>query len=169
MNARFHSRRREGHIVGGPFAAALSELCGQPLQLVQTAESGADRGSGGGVTLISRASLGCLAAEAGTETVDPRRFRMLVEIDGVPAHAEDGWVGRTMSVGEARVRFAGHVGRCLVTSRHPESGAVDLPTLDVLRGYRGTAEATEPLPFGIYGKVVAPGTVRVGDRVAPLD
>ena len=76
-------------------------------------------------------------------------------------------MGQEISVGAARVRFGGHVGRCLVTSRDPESGEIDLPTLDVLGFYRGHGhvEATEPLPFGIYGSVVVPGEVRVGDPV----
>jgi uncharacterized protein YcbX len=59
----------------------------------------------------------------------------------------------------------GHVGRCIVTSRHPESGEVDLATLDLLRDYRAAAQTTEPLAFGVYGEVLRPGVVRVGDAV----
>jgi uncharacterized protein YcbX len=90
---------------------------------------------------------------------------MLIEIDGVDAHVEDDWVGHTVTIGAAAVRFHGHVGRCMVTSRDPDTGEVDLPTLDILRGYRGAVNATEPLPFGIYGEVVSEGTVRIGDPV----
>jgi uncharacterized protein YcbX len=93
---------------------------------------------------------------------------MLIEIDGVDAHAEDAWVGSDVRVGQALVRLAGHVGRCLITSQHPETGRVDLPTLDVLRAYRGDVDSTEPLPFGVYGEVLEPGVVRVGDSVEPL-
>jgi uncharacterized protein YcbX len=57
------------------------------------------------------------------------------------------------------------VGRCLITSRDPDTGVVDLPTLDILRDYRRDLDTTEPLPFGIYGRVLAPGTIRVGDAV----
>jgi MOSC domain-containing protein YiiM len=42
-----------------------------------------------------------------------------------------------------------------------------MPTLDLLRAYRAGLESTEPLPFGVYGRVLRPGTVRVGDTVAP--
>jgi len=46
-------------------------------------------------------------------------------VDGVEAHAEDRWVGREARVGEALLRFNGHVGRCLITSRDPDTGKVD--------------------------------------------
>ena len=76
---------------------------------------------------------------------------------------EDEWVGRRVRVGDAEIAINGHVGRCLITSRHPESGVIDLPTLDLIRGYRGDVPTTEPLPFGVYGEVSRPGAVRVGD------
>ena len=126
--------------------------------------SGVDRGRGGAVSLISRASLDGLARGAG-EQVDARRFRMLVEIDGV-AGPRRGRVGRRrVRIGGALVRFRGHVGRCSITTRHPESGVVDLPTLDLLRSYRGELDTTEPLAFGVYGEVLEGGRVAVGDAV----
>ena len=164
---RFFSRTVKGRLVAGPFSEAISAHAGERLRLVQAHETAVDRGKGGGVSLISRASLARLAAEARQESVDPRRFRMLVEIDGTEAHEEDGWVGRRVRIGAALVEFSGHVGRCLVTSRDPERGEIDLPTLDILRGYRANTDTTEPVPFGIYGRVIEPGTVRVGDEVAP--
>jgi uncharacterized protein YcbX len=91
---------------------------------------------------------------------------MLIEIDGVDAHTEDAWVGRRTRVGKSVIAWGGHVGRCLTTSRDPDTGQLDLPTLDILREYRGHFDATEPLPFGIYGAVIEPGVVRVGDPVS---
>ncbi len=77
-------------------------------------------------------------------------------------------MGRAARSASARPRCClhGHVGRCLITSRDPETGVVDLPTLDLLGSYRGDLDTTEPLPFGIYGEVVREGAVRVGDEVA---
>jgi uncharacterized protein len=147
----------------------VSDHVGRPLRLVEADEDGAvDRGRGGSVSLISRASLARMERAAGEESIDVRRFRMLIEIDGVDAHAEDRWVGSAVSIGDATVLFAGHVGRCLITSRDPDTGEVDLPTLDILRDYRGDADTTEPLAFGIWGRVLEPGTIRVGDAVTPL-
>jgi uncharacterized protein YcbX len=167
VRARFYSRTVETRLVEGPWSKALSRHIGQPLRLV-TGGASIDRGSRGGVSLISRASLQRLAEVAGEEFVDGRRFRMLVEIDGVPAHGEDRWIGLTIGIGEARVRFHGNIGRCLVTSRDPDTGAIDLPTLDILGRYRRREETTEPLPFGIYGQVVKEGRILVGDPVAPV-
>ena len=140
---------------------------GQPLRLVEPGEYNAvDRGIGGAASIISRGSLARLAEAAGIGAVDARRFRMLIEIDGVPAHREDRWVGHRLRVGGARITVEGHVGRCLVTSRDPDTGEIDLPTLDILGGYRRDAEATAPLPFGIHGSVLEPGSVALGDPVA---
>lgn len=163
--ARFFSEERPAWLVDGPWSQALSRHAGQPLRLVEGG-TGVDRGAEGGVTLISEASLERLAEEAQVASLDSRRFRMLIEVGAVPAHAEDDWVGRTVRIGRALVRFGGNVGRCLITSRHPETGEVDLPTLDVLRAYRGEVASTEALPFGVYGRVLEEGWVRVGDPVS---
>jgi uncharacterized protein YcbX len=164
VRARFFSTMRTGVLVDGPWSTAISEHVGQPLRLVQT-RSAVDRGRDGAASLVSRASLARLAREGGADGIDARRFRMLIEIDGVPAHAEDGFVGHTVAVGETVIRFNGHVGRCIITRRDPDSGAVDLPTLDLLSSYRAGLETSEPLAFGIYGAVRRGGTVRLGDPV----
>ena len=165
IDFRFFSQTRTGRVLDGPWSAALSEHLGRVVRVIEPDEAASDRGPQGSVSVISRASLERLASEAGEASMDARRFRMLIEIDGVAAHAEDAWVGRHIRVGSAEVRFHGHVGRCLTTSRDPESGDPTLATLDLLRSYRGDLDTTEPLPFGIYGAVVVPGTVRLGDAV----
>jgi uncharacterized protein YcbX len=165
VSARFFSRTVEGRALRGPWGAALSEHLGQAVRLVE-AEGSVDRGPRGAASLISRASLAQLAEVASEPSVDPRRFRMLIEIDGVAANAEDAWVGRSVRVGDAVIRWCGHVGRCLITSRDPDTGVIDLPTLDILGDYRRELNTTEPLPFGIYGEVAREGSVSVGDEVA---
>lgn len=168
LEISFFSQACAARLLDGPWAVALSDHLGRAVRLVEP-ERAVDRGRAGGVSVISQASLDRLAREAGEPSVDARRFRMLIEIDGVEAHAEDGWVGRQIRVGEALVSFNGHVGRCLTTSRDPDSGEVTLPTLDVLGAYRRELDSTEPLPFGVYGEVVTPGAVRVGDAVVLAD
>lgn len=167
LQATFFSRPRAARLLLGPFSAALSEHAGEPLRLAELADGrpAVDRGEQGAATIISRASLAALAQAAEEHEIDSRRFRMTIELTGVDAHEEDGWIGREVTIGEARVVLRGHVGRCIVTSRHPESGEVDLPTLDLLRSYRDGADTTEPLAFGVYGAVRREGVVCVGDEV----
>lgn len=166
VTTRFFSGRAAARHVLGDFSAAISSHLGKPLRLVEAGAEGAvDRGARGPVSLISRASLRRLAREGALEDLDARRFRMLIEIDGVAAHDEDGWLGREVSLGQAAIRLTGHVGRCLITSRDPDSGEVDLPTLDLLAGYRRRLHTTEPLPFGVFGEVVRPGVISLGDPV----
>jgi hypothetical protein len=163
----FYGSPVEAHLVEGPWSEAISEVAAKPLRLVDAGEDGAvDRGALGAATVISRASLNRLAAEGAMDSIDSRRFRMLIEIDGLEAHAEDAWVGQTVRLGGAVVDFKGHVGRCAITTRNPESGLVDARTLKILGRYRRDAKTTEPIPFGIYGQVAEPGIVRVGDAVA---
>lgn len=168
LEARFYSRSATVRPVLGPFSAALSAHLGRPVRLVRAGEEGGiDRGKAGGVSLLSGASLSRLAEQAGVSAVDARRFRMSIEISGVGAHEEDGWVGRRLSIGTAVVALRGHVGRCLVTSRNPDTGEVDMATLDLLGDYRRQADTTEPLAFGIYGEVLEPGRIAVGDLLTP--
>jgi uncharacterized protein YcbX len=163
---RFFSQPATARLVDGPWSDALSEHAGRAVRLVAGSRRAVDRGGAGAVTVVSRASVARLAAVAGEAEVDARRFRMLIELDGPAAHAEDGWRGRRLRVGGALIEVAGHVGRCLVTTRDPDTGSVDLPVLDLLRSYRAGLPTTEPLALGVYGAVLEPGPVRLGDPVA---
>jgi uncharacterized protein len=170
VDTSFYSEAKAARLVEGSWSEALTAVAGRSLRLVEPLDGDAvDRGADGSVSLISRASLGRLAQAAAEPSVDVRRFRMLVEIDGVDAHAEDRWVGREVWLGAAKVEFGGHVGRCVITSRDPDTGVVDLPTLKMLGSYRLNLDTTEPLAFGIHGRVLEPGTVRIGDPVTPMD
>jgi uncharacterized protein YcbX len=163
----FYREPFPARLVQGGWSDAISAHAGKSLRLVEAGYGGAvDRGPSGAVTIVSRASVTELAEHAEMKTVDVRRFRMLIEIDGVGAHEEDRWVGRTLRVGGAALRGAGHVGRCAITNRDPDSGEVTLQTLKVLGSYRRDVDTTEPIAFGIFGEIVQPGTIRVGDAVA---
>jgi uncharacterized protein YcbX len=167
--AEMHGHPHPSRRVAGPWEGAISDFVGQKLMLLQADDHAVDRGyRGGSVSVVSLASLERLRQEARADApVDGRRFRMLFEIDGVPAHEEDEWLGTQVRIGEATIRLNGDVGRCLVTSQDPDRGVTDLDTLGTLAAYRRQGR-TEPLPFGVYGSVAVPGRVRVGDVVQPL-
>lgn len=165
----FYGRHVDGHAVDGPWSQALSEWAGRSLTLVQSAPGAAvDRGRGH-VSLVSRASLEELGRRAGQNgAVDGRRFRMLFELDGCEPHQEDTWVKRQVRMGEAVVYLLNDVGRCAITTQNPDSGAPDLDTLRTIKAYRpetANEKGKKHLPFGVYGEVVEPGRVAVGDEV----
>jgi uncharacterized protein YcbX len=165
VDAELYRKPRPSRHVRGPWEDALSHYVGRPLTFLWADDSAVDRASiGGAVSLISLSSLERLQEEAGVAALDGRRFRMTFEIDGVRPHEEDEWIGREVQIGEATVSFGGDIGRCVVTSRDPDTGVVDIPTLAALAAYRREGYK-EPLACGIHGSVIVPGRVRVGDRV----
>jgi hypothetical protein len=166
VQTNFWGVPKPGLLVIGPWSDAISDLAARNLRLLEAKDSAPDRGRSGAASLVSTAALASLAAELGVDEVDGRRFRMHFGIDGVAPHAEDGWLGRQVAVGEAVVIPQGHVGRCAVTTQNPDSGMPDLDTLKALARYRGDVETTEPLPFGVYASVAQPGRVRVGDALS---
>ena len=117
IDTRFFSRPARARPLLGPWSAALSEQSARPLRIVEgVGRAGVDRGRAGAVSLISRASLdGPRAGRRQPNVVDARRFRMLVEIDGVGAHEEDGWIGERVRIG-ARARALGRPRRALPRS-----------------------------------------------------
>lgn len=164
----FYGRREPGRLVVGPWSDALSSFAGRELRLVRTDAPGraVDR-SDGAVSIVSDESADELARHAGLDDADVRRFRMLVGVTGGRPHEEDGWIGADVRVGEAVVRVREQVARCAITTKNPDTGERDLDTLRVIKGYRGLRGAKH-VDFGVYGDVVGPGRVRVGDSVERL-
>jgi uncharacterized protein len=164
----FYNRDEPGRIVQGPWAQALSDYAGRELRLARTDAPGraVDRVDGS-VSIVSDESVDELARQAGVDDADARRFRMLVGVHGGEPHVEDTWIGCHMRVGDAVVRVHEQVARCAITTKNPDTGERDLDTLRVIKAYRGTRGKTQ-LDFGVYGEVVTPGRVRVGDPIEPL-
>jgi uncharacterized protein YcbX len=146
------------------FTEAIVRTVDETLQLVRVDEpeyaGGMHR-----VSLLSRASIADLAARGGAVALDPRRFRMLVELDGCDPYEEDAWSRRRVRLGDALVRVGDGMPRCVFTTLDPDTGAKDFPTLDVLAGHR---KVGADLLLGVYADVEMPGIVRVGDEVEVL-
>jgi len=168
LETNFYGRPVVGRVVEGPWNEPLSELAGKPVRVARTEREGdgVDRGRRAGASLVSTASLDALGVAAGaTRPVDGRRFRMTIGVDGIEPHAEDGWIGARVRLGGAVVAVREHVGRCAVTTLDPETGIRDLDTLGTIAAYRADVPTQEPLPFGVWCEVIAPGPVAVGDPV----
>ncbi len=157
VSARLYGRDRPGRVVLGPFAEALAAYAGEPLSLVLLDRDGLGWDEGP-VSLISRASMLAEPPPDGERTAS-RRYRMLIEVDGVEAYAEDGWAGHRIRVGEVVLRDAEPLGRCTIPDHDPDSGEKDWGAVRALLDARGTST------LGLVCGVAEPGTVRVGDTV----
>ena len=162
VETSFYGRPVRGRLVDGAWSDALSEHVGLPLQLVRSDEPGTAIDRTQVVSLISGGSLSALGRRGGVVTVDGRRFRMTIELEGGSEHEEDTWIGRDVQVGAARLRVVGPVGRCVITTRNPETGITDLDTLGILAGYRTLREG-KSFACGVCGDVLQGGRVVVGD------
>jgi uncharacterized protein YcbX len=141
------------------FTEAIRSLVDETLTVFRVEQpefaGGVDRAS-----IISLASVADVGSRGGDANLDPGRFRMLIELDGVEAFAEDGWQGRRLRLGDAIVRIGRPVDRCVMTNLAPDTGAQDFDTLKVLAKYR---QVGAELLLGVYGDVERPGRIEVGD------
>lgn len=111
------------------------------------------------VSVISTATVRALAEAAGVPA-DHRRFRMNFVVDlGDEPFAEKAWVGRQVRLGGAVIAIHEQDRRCQMITLDPETGA---STPAVLKA----AGELNDVYAGVYGSVLVPGEVAVGDPVA---
>lgn len=111
------------------------------------------------LSLLSTQTADAVGAYVGT-SVSPLRFRPNIVVETVAGtpFAEDSWVGTTVSVGPVRVHVQQRDKRCMVINIDPETGERDPAVL------RGVAQLNQ-VTCGVYGSVLGPGTISVGDPV----
>jgi uncharacterized protein YcbX len=164
----FYGRPVATREVRGPWAEAFSVYVGRELSLVRAEQDG-DGADVLPLTIVGHASvedLGRRGAYPGS--LDPMRFRITIELDGTEPYEEDTWDGREVAVGDAVIRVAGQIPRCVVTTQDPTTGIHDWNTLKQIATHRGPMPNREGVPFGMYAVVLTPATVGVGATVAPL-
>ncbi len=157
----YWGRHVTAEVVDGPWAAAYSAHLGRDVALASTVPGDVVYGSS--VTLVTNASLVRLSDEVGAH-VEGARFRATfqLDVDDLPPHAEDDWVGRRLRIGDAEVRVRGLVPRCAVIDLDPTSGVKDL---EVLKTLARRSRDRDEIPFGLDAVVTVPGQVRTGDPV----
>jgi uncharacterized protein YcbX len=112
----------------------------------------------GFVSIVSLASVRDLSEKIGL-TVDPRRFRANLYVDGWPAWIETDTSGRAVALGGAEATVVEPIVRCVATHVDPDTGARDIDVVRALYETYGHRYC------GIYVKVVRGGRVAVGDDV----
>lgn len=158
--SRLFGKDRCGRVVPGPAAEALSDLAGEPLRLVLAEGTGIGWDEGP-VSLVATSTIAAVAPPVDGDP--PARFRMLLEVGGAEAFAEDGWVGHRLRVGNAALTVTHALHRCTVINHSPTTGARDWAGLHALRAVRGPQRMT----LGVIAAVAEPGAVRLGDTVRP--
>lgn len=166
IETHIHGRTAVGHIVKGPWAAALGAHIGRAVRIVRCDRIGGTRVAHP-ATLVTDGSLDALGAALRVGAVDARRFRMLIELEHGASHEEDTWVGGRIGLGETILRISAPVPRCAMTTHDPDTGQRDLDTLRAIKEYRGRVNDRDLL-FGVWGEVETPGVIRVGDAVRVL-
>lgn len=160
----FGEREVEGNVVHGAWNDALSAFAGRPVRLVKARAPGSSF-DGFPLSMCGAASVQAVADAAGVAAVDGRRFRQNIYITGGAPHAEDGWLGKEVAVGNAVLRVKMRDPRCAVTTHSPETGEIDMNTLKIIASYR--TDQPKEVNFGVYCTVAQPGDVAVGDEVVP--
>lgn len=143
------------------FAEALAPAVDETLALLRVEEP-ENAGGMHRTSIVSLASVEDVGVRGADPGLDPRRFRMLIELDGLDAYEEDAWQGHRIRVGEAVLRIGERMPRCVMTTLDPETGEKNFDALKVLAGYRKVG--TEVV-LGVYGDVDQPGRIERGDPV----
>lgn len=114
------------------------------------------------VSIINRASAKDLERVV-RDTVDPLRFRANIYIDGAAPWSEFEWIGKEITLGDARLKVAAPIDRCAATNVNPETAQRDrnIP-LSLQRGFGHT-------DMGLYAEVVGAGDVTKGAAVTLQD
>jgi uncharacterized protein YcbX len=108
--------------------------------------------------IVNLASVRELERVAGRE-VNPLRFRPNVVIDGAPPWAEFDWSGKPLQIGPVKLEFIKRTERCAATNVDPDTGKRDMAIPAALQRAWGHTD------FGFYARVIADGTIAVGDPV----
>jgi len=138
-------------------AAAISEVVGRPVTVCVEGE--VPHFDSEPVHLLTTASLRWARSLARGSTIDERRFRpnVVVETPGAGT-VEQGWIGRTIALGEVRLRVLKSTRRCVM---------VTLPQAELPHERRVLSALTEDgeAYLGVLAEVEVPGRVRAGDPV----
>jgi uncharacterized protein YcbX len=80
-------------------------------------------------------------------------------VEDFPAWSEFDLIGKTLAIGEARLKIVRRTSRCAATEVNPETALRDIDIPGILSHRRGNID------FGIYAEVTAAGKIAEGDRV----
>lgn len=146
-------------LFGEALKAEVSAAFGEPVQVVRLDQGIFDEAP---ISIITAQSIRTLGEHLGFE-LDSRRFRpnLILEVNqsGFP---EDGWVGKTLQVGQARFRIALRDVRCVMVNFDPQTLESDPRVLKATAQYNQVC-------LGVYAYVEQPGRVAMNDEALLLE
>jgi hypothetical protein len=110
------------------------------------------------VSIINLASLAAIEGLVG-QPVHPLRFRANMYVTGWPAWHEFELIGRSLAIGNVRLKIVKPIQRCAAVNVDPESTARDLEIPNTLERRLGHADC------GIYAEVTTSDTIGVGEEI----
>ncbi len=110
------------------------------------------------VSIINLGTLQAIENVVG-QPVAPLRFRANLYLRGWPAWHEFDLLGRTLAIGEARLKVVQRIRRCAAINVDPDTAARDLSIPHTLMQCFGHGDC------GIYAEVTAGGSIARGDAV----
>ena len=113
------------------------------------------------VSIINLDSVAAIEKMVG-QPVHPLRFRANLYVRGWPAWSELDLLGRTLAIGDVRLKMVKRIVRCAATNVDPETAARDLNIPHTLMRALGHCDC------GVYAEVVAGGTIKTDDKVETL-
>jgi uncharacterized protein YcbX len=144
--------------IEGFFAANFAEeLNGPPKVLSAEGHSFSDVAKKV-VSIINLDSLQAIEDVVG-QPVHPLRFRANLYVKGWPAWHEFDLLGRTIAIGEVRLKIVKRIVRCAAINVDPDTAARDLNIPHMLMQRFGHGDC------GVYAEVIAGGEVAEGDAI----
>ncbi len=129
-----------------------------PAAVVKSPPEGMSDAPFASISILNPSSLRALGEKLG-QTLDPRRFRGNLIVDGLATWEEFDLIGKTLAIGDVRLEVVERITRCRATEANPATGKRDANTLRALEDGWGHQD------FGVYAMVRTGGALSNGDTV----
>ncbi|MCK7614033.1 MOSC domain-containing protein [Roseibium sediminicola] len=135
----------------------LSGFLGEPVTIQQ--EQDVPHHDDAAVHVLLSTELQALQDDLPEVRIDPRRFRANIVLDSPKYITADGLMGRTLTLGSTRL---------LVTHKTERCGMVTMAQDDLTFAPQILRKIAQQFDvhFGVYAKVLRPGSISLGDAVA---
>ena len=141
------------------FTSTFPDLIKGPPKILTSPGHSFSDVAGKVVSIINLSSVRAIENLVG-QPVHPLRFRANLYVEGWPAWHEFDLLGRTLAIGDTRLKVVKRIVRCAAVNVDPDTAARDLAIPKALMQRLGHSDC------GIYAEVIEGGTIAAGDTIA---